>query len=542
VAHVHAASELRHPAALPFLRNLILTPIPPEESPDPHSFSTVGEETILRTTAVEGIGYLARGRADPTEMLFEALRQPSLSIRRAAVQSLLATARGRRLRARIARALPEEHQFLVDLKAVSVRDVPQIRNPAHHLSEAGRRGGIAPAPSLPGDEANTTAAPPPRRKERDMATCSVPTIPDKTVTGDSLYCPRACWQAFIDWAWSAHGFRKTYWDDGFGYEDCCNTDLPLARIFGAMWLLNYSADDYWNEDWSNNCLHWARRYVRDQINDLRSLCGDGTNIAWSGSGRVELYLGCFYRKDCAPDAPKPCCTNPVTSGGSRMTRTSPQARSSAKARVAPTRPGATKEHGCTLRSISGGSMPTVAGRRRRCARRRGTSRLHDRLRAALKWKEGNGIFPRPPFRARTAVPGRSCTSCLTPSGARTPSDGGLEEPGFSTSGPACRALPSARPGPRRSTRQSGLPSGRGLLMGPNEVQRAALLCVKRNRYAWLNEHIEFVWKVFVPNLEAIFRIIRHINTELAANSVNLRADSNAAPYCGSFTKILSGLY
>ena len=32
-----------------------------------------------------------------------------------------------------------------------------------------------------------------------------------------------------------------------------------------MWLLNYSADDYWNEEWSNNILHWGRRYVRDQI-------------------------------------------------------------------------------------------------------------------------------------------------------------------------------------------------------------------------------------------------------------------------------------
>lgn len=132
-----------------------------------------------------------------------------------------------------------------------------------------------------------------------MATCTVPTIPDKTVTGDSLYGPRACWQAFIDWAWYAHGFKKNYWDDGFGYEDCCNTDLPLARIFGAMWLLNYSADDYWNEDWSNNILHWGRRYVRDQIDDLRSLCGDGTAIAASVAGHVELYLGCFYSKDCA---------------------------------------------------------------------------------------------------------------------------------------------------------------------------------------------------------------------------------------------------
>jgi len=165
-AHVHAASELRHPAALPFLRNLILTPIPPEESPDPHSFSTVGEETILRTTAVEGIGHLAHNRADAIEALFEALRQPSLSIRRAAVQSLLASPRGRKLRARISKSLPEEQQFLLDLKRIDVRDVPQIKNPERHLSEAGRRGGIAPAPSLLGDEAKTESGnQAPRRKE-----------------------------------------------------------------------------------------------------------------------------------------------------------------------------------------------------------------------------------------------------------------------------------------------------------------------------------------------------------------------------------------
>lgn len=154
-AHVHAASELRHPAALPFLRNLILTPIPPEGSPDPHSWSTVGEETILRTTAVEGVGFLARNRVSAVDTLFEALRQPSLSVRRAAVQSLLSTGRGRKLRAQVANALPEEQRFLLDLKAVNVADVPQVKNPQRHLSEAGRRGGVAPAPSLPGDEGST---------------------------------------------------------------------------------------------------------------------------------------------------------------------------------------------------------------------------------------------------------------------------------------------------------------------------------------------------------------------------------------------------
>lgn len=136
-----------------------------------------------------------------------------------------------------------------------------------------------------------------------MATCTIPSIPNKDITGDSLYGPRSCWQGFIDWAWTAHGFQKNYWDDGFGYEDCCNTDLPLARTFGAMWLLNYSADDYGNEDWQNNILHWGRRYVRNQIDDLRARCGDGSAIAATFSGwfvddRIELYLGCFYSKDC----------------------------------------------------------------------------------------------------------------------------------------------------------------------------------------------------------------------------------------------------
>jgi hypothetical protein len=136
-----------------------------------------------------------------------------------------------------------------------------------------------------------------------MASCTY-TVPDKNISGDNLYGPRICWQAFIDWAWYAHGFKKNYWDDGFGYEDCCNTDKPLARTFNAIWLLNYSAEDYWNEQWDNNILHWGRRYVRDQIDDLRSKCGDGSAIAAAFKGlfvddRIELYLGFWYSKDVA---------------------------------------------------------------------------------------------------------------------------------------------------------------------------------------------------------------------------------------------------
>lgn len=133
-----------------------------------------------------------------------------------------------------------------------------------------------------------------------MANCTA-SVPDKNVSGDNLYAPRICWQPFVDWAWTTHGFNKPYWTNGWGYYDACNADLPLARTFNALWLLNYSADDYNNEDWSNNILHWGRRYVREQVHsyhDLRAMCGDGTAIARTFSGdHVELYLGFFYQKD-----------------------------------------------------------------------------------------------------------------------------------------------------------------------------------------------------------------------------------------------------
>lgn len=114
-----------------------------------------------------------------------------------------------------------------------------------------------------------------------MANCTY-TVPDKDASGDNLYGSRICWQPFIDYVWKAHGFNKSYWGDGWGFDDPCNTDKPLARIFNAFWLLNYSAEDYNNEDWNNNILHWGRRFVREQlhsVNDLRATCGDGSTDA-----------------------------------------------------------------------------------------------------------------------------------------------------------------------------------------------------------------------------------------------------------------------
>lgn len=140
-ALVHAAAELRHPAALSFLANLVKTPIPPERSKNPHSFSTVAEETILRTTAVEGVENLYKEENNDkiVELLFEFLKKPSLSIRRASVQALLSINNDKKQQKRISELLPDDQRFLLEIQRKKVEEVPQIKDPQRHLTEVARQ-------------------------------------------------------------------------------------------------------------------------------------------------------------------------------------------------------------------------------------------------------------------------------------------------------------------------------------------------------------------------------------------------------------------
>ncbi len=147
-ARVYAATQMKHEAALPYFRNLVLTPIPPEQSKVPHSFSTVREETILRTTAIEGLGYLAaQGQRRALDALLEALNIPSVSVRRAAVQALLAA--DSTLSTRILEGLPREFHFLLDLKTPHVSEVQQVRDPRKHLRQKPQKK--ASPPTIPGE-------------------------------------------------------------------------------------------------------------------------------------------------------------------------------------------------------------------------------------------------------------------------------------------------------------------------------------------------------------------------------------------------------
>ncbi|NOT64322.1 MAG: hypothetical protein HOP19_29240 [Acidobacteria bacterium] len=134
-----------------------------------------------------------------------------------------------------------------------------------------------------------------------MANCNA-VAPGLETTGDDLYGARICDQAFIDWAWDAHDFDEGDWDEGFGFDAVCDMNLPLGRTLAGIWCLNYSAEDYMNEDYGSDILQWGCRYVRENIDELDARCGDGTAFARTQTGGLfvdewtELYLPFFYEQ------------------------------------------------------------------------------------------------------------------------------------------------------------------------------------------------------------------------------------------------------
>lgn len=108
---------------------------------------------------------------------------------------------------------------------------------------------------------------------------------------DSSLIHYSCPQPFLDQAWDWFDFRKSYWDDGFGYYDACNVRKPLARTMNAMVLMK-EANFYWY-DWAS-----------DRIDDLRARCYKAANKknvhAWTTwdtfvDDRTEVYIPFFYK-------------------------------------------------------------------------------------------------------------------------------------------------------------------------------------------------------------------------------------------------------
>lgn len=85
-ALIQLAIDLKHPVVAEYLADFVRRPIPEEQSEDPgHGLSTVTEEVILRTTAIEGLARLLARDVDTTETLMETIANADyVAMRRAA--------------------------------------------------------------------------------------------------------------------------------------------------------------------------------------------------------------------------------------------------------------------------------------------------------------------------------------------------------------------------------------------------------------------------------------------------------------------------
>ena len=85
-ALVQLAVDLEHPIAAEYLTDFVQRPIAEEQTEDTaHGLSTVTEEVVLRTTAIEGLARLARQGVDTTDALLQTISSSDyVAMRRAA--------------------------------------------------------------------------------------------------------------------------------------------------------------------------------------------------------------------------------------------------------------------------------------------------------------------------------------------------------------------------------------------------------------------------------------------------------------------------
>ncbi|HEX4697211.1 MAG TPA: hypothetical protein VH254_06025 [Candidatus Udaeobacter sp.] len=123
---VQLLAELRYPEAVKPLNRIIAARIPAEKLRKSHDMSTVGEEVMIRTTAIEGLVRLsADGVAEAREALLRHAGHRTFSIRRACVQGLMQTGTDDDKR-KLRRLLKErKEEGLLKIKQVNVRSVPQ---------------------------------------------------------------------------------------------------------------------------------------------------------------------------------------------------------------------------------------------------------------------------------------------------------------------------------------------------------------------------------------------------------------------------------
>jgi len=122
---IQLLAELKHPSSLSGFDEILSSPIPPERSKSPHTFSTRGEEIILRTTAVEAITRIAaEDNREAVDLLLKHTRHENFSVKQAAIQGYLSLG-GENARKALLEMLPESDHYILDIRRMDVGKVPQ---------------------------------------------------------------------------------------------------------------------------------------------------------------------------------------------------------------------------------------------------------------------------------------------------------------------------------------------------------------------------------------------------------------------------------
>ncbi|HEU4405983.1 MAG TPA: VCBS repeat-containing protein [Polyangiaceae bacterium] len=135
---------------------------------------------------------------------------------------------------------------------------------------------------------------------------------DPSISGDLYYSAfGTCEPWFFDHFWDAYDFDEVNWNEGFGHDNTCNVNLPLARTMNAIYALTYSSPtpDYHSSDgYQGDILEWGGLYAPKKIDELDGSCEGPPGViasTWNEpiiDNLTELYLPFFYSNNVAQRA------------------------------------------------------------------------------------------------------------------------------------------------------------------------------------------------------------------------------------------------
>ena len=124
---IQLLAELKDPASLSLLDKILSKPMPKELYADPHKRSSLREETINLTTAVDAVTRIAANdNQDSLQLLFKHAQHESLSVRRASIQGFIEFG-GQDALGKLREILPKNDHYLLDIKRTDIRKIKPIQ-------------------------------------------------------------------------------------------------------------------------------------------------------------------------------------------------------------------------------------------------------------------------------------------------------------------------------------------------------------------------------------------------------------------------------